>query len=110
MFEKLKTAWSFARNTANIKNIVESTYNVVIKIIAALDVLTPEIALIPVTSPFAVYIPLVKAALTTVKSVIERFGPVVGFKTIVYAQSDENPKDALLAALKELSVAVENTK
>lgn len=110
MFTKLKQAWSFASNSTNIKNIIESVYNVVTKINAALDVLAPELALVSKNSPFAVYIPLIRAALNTVISVIERFGPLVGFRTIVYAQSDENPKEALLAALRELDEAVKAAK
>ena len=110
MFDTLKKAWALASNSENIKHVLAATYNVVVKTSRALDVLAPELAIIPLTSPFAVYIPVIKLALSTIQKTIETFGPLVGFKTIVYAQENEDPKKALLSALDELKAAVENVK
>lgn len=110
MFESLKTAWSVMTKKESIKNVLEATYNVIVKAVVAVDVLSPELALFPATSAFVVYIPIVKLALGAIKVMIETFGPIVGFKTIIYAQSDENPAQALKAAIKELEAALENAK
>lgn len=110
MFTKLRKAWTIATNSANIKYVLESVYNVVVKMDTVLSVLTPELGFIPKTSPIIAYIPLLKTALGVIKNVIEKFGPIVGFETIVYAQSDENPADALKAAIKELNAVVEGIK
>ena len=106
MFESLKTAWSVMTKKESIKNVLEATYNVIVKAVVEVDVLYSELALFPATSAFVVYIPIVKLALGAIKVMIETFGPIVGFKTIIYAQSDENPAQALKASIKELEATL----
>lgn len=99
MFQSIKTAWTIISKKDNIRNVLEATYNVIIKAQVVIDI-------IPVTA--SPYVVIVKTAIETIKKVIEKYGPIVGFETIVYAQSDEDPSIALINAIEELKAAVES--
>jgi uncharacterized membrane protein len=108
MLSNLKLAYKFASNIANIKLVIESVYNVVVKVSSVLDVISSQLDASKTTKlgvVIAQYLPIVSSALTKIKSTIEKYGPLVGIETTVYVQENEDAAQALIDALKELDHA-----
>jgi hypothetical protein len=110
MFKNLTLAYKIATNVANIKNVLESIYNVIIKTSAIVDFSAEQLKDSKETKlgkVLAQYVPIVQTALTKIKEVIEKYGVFVGFETQVYAQSDEDLTKSLKDALVELEAALQ---
>lgn len=105
MLSNLKLAYKFASNIADIKLVIESVYNVVVKVSNVLIVVSSQLEESKTTKLGKIvsqYIPIVSTALDKIKSTIEKYGPLVGIATTVYVQENEDAAQALIDALKEL--------
>lgn len=105
MLSNLKLAYKVASNIANIRLVIESIYNVVVKVSNVLVVVTSQLDASKTTKLGIIvsqYLPIISSALDKIKSTIEKYGPLVGIESTVYVQENEDAAQALLDALKEL--------
>ena len=103
MFKNLQLAYKIAKSLGNIKLVIQSTYTVLVKLLAVLDFVaaqTKDSENTKLGKAISAYVPVIKTAVEKVKAVIEKYSPFL--EPLVEAQSEGSVQAELIKALEEL--------
>jgi hypothetical protein len=104
------TAFKIAGNLSKITAVVSTVYTVLDKVLALVSFVDNEAANTPAATKISKYTPIITSTIITIKNVIAKVGPIIGFTPpSVAAQGTEtvdSAKDALNDALKQLNELV----
>lgn len=106
MLSSLLSAFSFFKNIANIKLAAQSAYQVIVKLLAVLNVVETEIKGTPASAALDKYLPSVIKALNTIKDLADKYGKLLGIDPAATALEQTDAHTELKAATSALSVHV----
>lgn len=93
MFNSISTALKVVKNLDKIKEVVASSYEVVVKVLAVAKYLQTQLNDTKLGLVLTKYLPTIIAALVNVIAVVDKFGPLFGVN-ISAAASSEHVLDA----------------
>lgn len=97
------SAFKIAANLGKIKQVVETVYNVIDKVIPVVDLIIAQTKGTVVETTVNKYAPVITSTLNKVKDAIVKYGMLVGFVPVASAQSTSaDVKKELDSALAQL--------
>lgn len=107
MLSSITSAFSVLTNLGKIKLVVQASYQVIVKLLAVLNVIEVEIKDTAASKVLDKYLPPVIKALSTIKELVEKYGKIFGINPAaasLLAQADVRAE--LKAATSALAVHV----
>lgn len=101
MLSKLSNIFAIFKNLDKLKGIAQSSYLIIIKVLALLQFLDTESDDTPLGAKLDKYLPAAISALSKVKEYADKYGSYVGITPTAVALSKETPEQ-ILKELKNL--------
>lgn len=106
MFSSIINAFSVLANISKIKAAAQASYEVVVKLIVVLKVVDQQIAGTPIAKEIDKYLPTAINSLNTIKSIAEKFAPILGLTIAPATVASAIPAANAQAALSNASAAL----